>query len=125
MRYSNNRNLILSPICYASSPGTKAASFLKIGVGVRATAMGEAFTALADDGTALYWNPPGLTQLKTKGFSTTYNSWFEEIKQGYLSLVFPSLKGATGIGTNYVDMGTFEGRDEYGIILPEALELKI
>lgn len=108
--------LILTPdlICYANGPGTTTASFLKIGVGARAAAMGEAFTALASDGTSLYWNPAGLTQLKTKEISATYNSWFEEIKQGYLSLTFPSARGTMGLGTNYVDMGKLEGRDVEG-----------
>ncbi|TET12747.1 hypothetical protein E3J84_01080 [Candidatus Aerophobetes bacterium] len=48
---------ILTPnlIGYADSAGTTAASFLKIGVGTRAAAMGDAFTTLADDPTALYW----------------------------------------------------------------------
>ena len=106
--------LILNLICYANGPGTTTASFLKIGVGARAVAMGEAFTAVASDGTSLYWNPAGLTQLKTKEISATYNSWFEETKQGYLSLIFPSLRGTMGLGTNYVDMGKLEGRDVEG-----------
>ncbi|TET11110.1 PorV/PorQ family protein [Candidatus Aerophobetes bacterium] len=108
--------LILAPdlICYANGPGTTTANFLKIGLGARAVAMGEAFTALASDGTSLYWNPAGLTQLKTKEFSAAYNSWFEEIKQGYLSLIFPTLRGTMGLGTNYVDMGKLEGRDVEG-----------
>ena len=96
------------------TPGTTTASFLKIGVGARAAAMGEAFTAVASDGTSLYWNPAGLRQLKTKEFSATYNSWFEEIKQGYLSLTFPASIGTIGFGANYVDMGTLEGRDVEG-----------
>ena len=36
--------------------GTSAAQFLKLGVG-RAEGMGGAFTGLADDVTAIYWNP--------------------------------------------------------------------
>ncbi|MEO7424393.1 MAG: outer membrane protein transport protein [Fibrobacteria bacterium] len=35
----------------------------KTGVGARAIAMGEAFTAVADDYSALYYNPAGMTQL--------------------------------------------------------------
>jgi len=106
--------LILNLISYANGPGTATASFLKIGVGARAASMGEAFTALASDGTSLYWNPAGLAQLKTKEISATYNSWFEEIRQGYLSLIFPSLRGTMGLGTNYVDMGKLGGRDLEG-----------
>jgi long-subunit fatty acid transport protein len=34
------------------------------GIGVKAQAMGNAFTAVADDYSASYWNPAGLTQLK-------------------------------------------------------------
>lgn len=70
--------------------------------------MGKAFTALASDGTSLYRNPAGSTQLKTKETSATYNSWLEEIRQGYLSLTFPSSRGTMGLGTNYVDMGDLE-----------------
>ncbi len=98
----------------AGGPGTTAANFLKIGVGARATAMGGAFTALADDGTSLYWNPAGLAQIKGGELSATYNLWFEDIRQGYLGIGFPSLGGTLGLAANYVDMGTFEGRDEAG-----------
>jgi long-subunit fatty acid transport protein len=35
----------------------------KTGVGARAMGMGEAFTAVADDYTSLYYNPAGMTQL--------------------------------------------------------------
>jgi hypothetical protein len=41
-----------------------AAEFLRIGVGARALGMGGAFTALADDGSAAYWNPAGLLSLE-------------------------------------------------------------
>ena len=44
-----------------SKSGTTAAQFLKIGIGPRAIAMGSAFTATANDLTAIYWNPAGLS----------------------------------------------------------------
>ena len=108
--------LILTPnlISYANGPGTTTANFLKIGIGARATAMGEAFTALANDGTSLYWNPAGLIQIKERELSATYNLSFQEIRQGYLGFTYPSFKGIVGLGANYVDMGEIEGRDEEG-----------
>ena len=106
--------LVLANCTYAGGPGTTAANFLKIGVGARATAMGGAFTALADDSTSLYWNPAGLAQMKAGELSATYNLWFEDIRQGYLGMGFPSLGGTLGLAANYVDMGTLEGRDEAG-----------
>ncbi len=40
-----------------------AGDFLSIGVGARALGMGGAFTSIANDVTAGYWNPSGLTEL--------------------------------------------------------------
>ena len=41
------------------------ASFLKIGVGARACGMSSAFTAVADDPSAMHWNPAGLAMVKS------------------------------------------------------------
>ena len=106
--------IILSSVCYANGAGTTGANFLKIGVGARAAAMGEAFTAVTDDSTSLYWNPAGLTRVKGREFSAMYNVWFEGIGQGYVSAGFPLLGGTMALGINYVSMGDFDGRDESG-----------
>lgn len=39
------------------------------GTGAKATAMGGAFIGLADDYSAVFWNPAGLTQMKESSFS--------------------------------------------------------
>src|SRR5262245_40304659 len=62
----------------AVSNGTQAGSFLLIGDGARAAAMGEAFTGLADDVTAASWNPAGLTQLDGLETSLSYADWFAD-----------------------------------------------
>lgn len=43
-----------------------AGEFLRVGAGARALGMGGAFLAVADDATAGYWNPAGLTYLRNK-----------------------------------------------------------
>ncbi|MFA7073781.1 MAG: hypothetical protein WC234_01170 [Endomicrobiaceae bacterium] len=58
--------LILADNIYA---GTDAAAFLKKSVGAKAIAMGGAFTSIADDTTAIYWNPAGLA--KTQMYSVS------------------------------------------------------
>ncbi|HQJ96722.1 MAG TPA: hypothetical protein PLN17_06340, partial [Candidatus Cloacimonas sp.] len=40
--------------------GRYAGDFMMIGSGVRPLGMGGAFSSLADDGSAIYWNPAGL-----------------------------------------------------------------
>ena len=47
----------------ADTKGTSAAQLLKLGAGARATALGEAYTAAADDASAIYWNPAALTRI--------------------------------------------------------------
>ncbi len=44
--------------------GRYAGDFMQIGSGVRALGLGKAFTAVADDGSAIYWNAAGISQLK-------------------------------------------------------------
>ncbi|MGQ9604297.1 MAG: PorV/PorQ family protein [bacterium] len=54
--------LICSSVAFASD--SNAMPFLRMGVGARALAMGGAFTAIADDATAAYWNPAGLAKIE-------------------------------------------------------------
>jgi len=56
----------LIPVLGSQRAGTAMGQFLKIGVGGRAASMGEAFVAVANDASALYWNPAGITQLEKK-----------------------------------------------------------
>lgn len=106
--------LVLPSQVHGSGSGTTAASFLKIPVGARAAAMGEAFSAVADDATSLYWNPAGLVQVKGKEFSAVYNQWFTDIYQGYLGAALSIWRGTVAMGVNYVNMGKMERRDEWG-----------
>ncbi|MEW6606842.1 MAG: outer membrane protein transport protein [bacterium] len=52
------------------------------GLGAKALSMGGAFIGLADDWTAVYWNPAGLTQLKNKGIGLSLTQPNPKIKDG-------------------------------------------
>ena len=43
--------------------GTTTANFLEIGIGSGPSAMGEAYVAVANDVSSIYWNPAGLSYL--------------------------------------------------------------
>jgi len=63
--------MVLSAVAFADGIG--AFSAFKNGIGARALAMGGAFVAVADDATAMVWNPAGLAQLsdtRLAGMST-------------------------------------------------------
>jgi hypothetical protein len=68
--------------------GTIGAQFLKIGVGARASAMGDAFTSLADDASAAYWNPAGLARLNGNTIAIHHAAWPADLDLNAASYVF-------------------------------------
>lgn len=78
--------------------GTTAAEFLQIGIGARATAMGEAFTATVDDVTAIYWNPSGLARIGQLTFAAEYAQWLAGIDFNFFALAVPTNFGTFGVG---------------------------
>lgn len=70
--------------------GTTAAQFLRIGVGARARGMGGSFVALADDGSAHYWNPAGMTSFTGLGATFSHNVWALDITHEFVSLTIPA-----------------------------------
>ena len=78
-------SLIPVTTCIAADEGAHAAEFLSHGVGARALGMGSAFVAIADDATATYWNPAGLTKVKKHSFSAMYSDTFSTGDGSWLS----------------------------------------
>lgn len=58
-----------------SKVGTTAGQFLKIGVGARSIGMGGAFVAIANDVSAMFWNPAGLSRINTHEATFTHTNW--------------------------------------------------
>jgi long-subunit fatty acid transport protein len=99
-----NLFLLMTALCLCSAPafaqgtsgvskrGTTAAPFLSIPQGARALGMGGAFVAVANDASAMYWNPAGIADLTGISFSFDHTYWIADIKYNFL--------GATvGIGS--------------------------
>lgn len=78
----------LFPTLGGQRAGISTAQFLKIGVGGRAAAMGEAFVAIANDATALYWNPAGLVQFNQNQVLFSHTSWLVDINHDFLAAVY-------------------------------------
>ena len=103
--------LALSPVYSAGGPGTGAANFLKIPVGARETSLGGAFTAVADNANAVYYNPAGLGLLRNPEISFTQNNFVEGISQQWLSAAYPYKTGVFGLGINYLSVPAFDSYD--------------
>ncbi|MFC1522160.1 PorV/PorQ family protein [Elusimicrobiota bacterium] len=95
--------------------GTATAQFLKLGVGARAVAMGEAYSALADDATALYWNPAALNNLSKRSATFMHAAYIESSFFDYLAYSQPlNDKSAIGAGIQYLSVGSITETDETG-----------
>jgi len=70
--------------------GTTGMQFLKVGVGSRAVGMGEAFTAVANDASALFYNPAGLIQLKRAEAIFTWVEYPAGLNFAYIGGVIPT-----------------------------------
>lgn len=79
---------------FAESAG-QAGAYLKMGVGARALGMGSAFTALADDSTAAFWNPAGLAKLKKAEGSFMHADLSMDREYNFFNYAHP-LKGKDG-----------------------------
>lgn len=89
--------------------GTTAAAFLGIDVGPRAAAMGSSFVSVANDATAMYWNPAGISQIDNFNATFSNTKWIADLSFNFAGLVFP-LEGIGNVGLNatFLTMGEME-----------------
>src|SRR3954447_13844517 len=96
------RRLIFT-LLIASSPGAAAFAQSEPPVGVRATGMGGAFVAVADDASAVFWNPAGLASgsyfsvaLDDNRLETPSDSSFPHRRSAFMLAI-----GAPALGVSY------------------------
>lgn len=83
--------------------GRTAFQFVKIGIGARQTALGEASISSVRDVNAVFWNPAGISGIRSTEASFNYATWFADLKHfsgavalkwedvGFLALSYVSL----------------------------------
>ena len=70
-----------------SKAGTSAFSFLKVDFSARAVAMGGAFTGLANDESALYYNPAGVASFEENRYILAYHNYFVDLQSGFAGYI--------------------------------------
>lgn len=86
--------------------GTTAAKFLSIGIGPRAISMGGAFSAVANDASALYWNPAGIAYTDQFQAMFAYTGLYAGINLNYFGLIIPAGEsGNFGLNVTAVNYG--------------------
>jgi hypothetical protein len=101
-------------IAQAADNGTAAGDFLNIGVSARAAGLGGAYTSVADDAAAAYWNPGGLVSIESPQFIFSHFAWYQDISYEYLSVALPAGENfALSLNASYLNYGKIEGYDVY------------
>ena len=125
--------LLVPTVLQAQGSAGQAGEFLRWGVGSKALGLGRAFTSVADDASALYWNPAGLSALSRIGgtFMFTHVPMNEGASFNYLASAIPlrlffvnstSTSGLSnflqdlklGVGVLWHSLGEFEFYNEDG-----------
>jgi hypothetical protein len=95
--------------------GTTSAQFLTADVDARATALGQAASAVVDGATGLHWNPAALTRIERRSAVLMYAN---ELDVGHSDVLAYGhrldSRGVLGAGIQYHTLGALAGTDESG-----------
>ncbi|MFQ5864979.1 MAG: PorV/PorQ family protein [bacterium] len=104
--------LIFAPTYAQLGIGGTKSPFLS--VGARALALGNAYVALSEDATAVFWNPAGLDFLEKKGASFYYTNLIAGSNFSYVGLAYPTVSfGSIGFGWLRLGTGDIEERGSF------------
>lgn len=96
------------------------ANFLNFGAGARTMGMGRCGVGLADDASAPYYNPAGLSQLKPQEILFMHSALFMGTSFDYFSYVLPTSKsGSFAFSLMQARTGSIENRDASNTLLDE------
>jgi hypothetical protein len=99
--------------------GGASGEFLLLGAGARGTALGGAYSALATDVTAMYYNAAGLAQLARPGVMLTASSYIADTKYAWAGMAFPVAGGVRAIGLSLGSFG-FSNQPIYTLDAPDG-----
>jgi tetratricopeptide (TPR) repeat protein len=103
------------PMLHAQVGSGGTESNLSRGFGARAMGMGGAFTALADDPTAVFWNPAGLEFITQQNATFFHMSLIEGASYDFLGYVYPTYNlGTFGLGIGRIGVTDIQWKDNSG-----------
>ena len=89
-------------------------AFLKLGVGGRAIGMGEAYSALSDDASGMYYNPAGISFGAGDEVTLMHKQWVFGTTSEFLGSTVHSQNFTFGFGLNSTNVDGIEIRQQPG-----------
>jgi tetratricopeptide (TPR) repeat protein len=97
-------------------------SNLAFGFGARALALGHSYTALADDPTAVFWNPAGLENVQRQSLTLFHTSLWEGTMYDFIGYVYPTLNlGSFGVGLARIGVGGILETDINNVLINDNI----
>ncbi|MDD4857566.1 MAG: PorV/PorQ family protein [Candidatus Krumholzibacteria bacterium] len=105
---------------FAGEAGTSGFLFLRLGNGARASGMGEAFTAVADDATSIYYNPAGMANVAGVELNVTHTEWLQDIRFEQVTVLNEMFGGTAGISFTGVYYGSMDRYPDYAALVSDG-----
>ena len=106
----------IAPAAAVAATGETGFAFLRLGVGARPMGMGSAYVAIADDPTAVYWNPAGLAAVTNTQVTAMHNEWIQDFRQEFVGVGAKAGPGSLGFSFSGFYADELERRDETGVL---------
>ena len=107
---------LLIPCASAQEGSAGTTSLMNIGASARALGLGRAYVALADEPSAVFWNPAGLEYIPRLNISLLHIPLYEGAMYDFLGFVYPTLQfGTVGVGYARIGVGDIPVVNEFNV----------
>ncbi len=102
-----NSNVVaqLIPNLGGQRVGISAYQFLKIGVGARATGFGDSYIAVANDASALFWNPAALINMEQSQVILSHTKYVADLDHEFLGAAY-KFSSSDIVGISIISLST-------------------
>jgi len=97
--------LPLASVASGADDGGYAGASVQWGIGARPVAMGGAYAAIAEGPTGFWWNPAGISQVRTNGLEAAWRAMSMDRQAGYLAYLHPFGKEDAAMALGWVYAG--------------------
>ena len=103
--------LLIAPAAAWAEDGSAGLTFLKLGAGARAIAIGDAYVAVGGDASSIYWNPAGTVDVENIDVVLMHSEWFQGIRYDFAGGVSSDGVRAFGVAITGLYMDDLERRE--------------
>lgn len=106
--------LFIQPVIAETNNASTGLPFLTLGIGGRALGMGEAYTALSEDATGVFYNPAGISWGEENEILLMHKLWAFGTSTEFLGSTFHVTGLTFGLGLNSTTVDDIEIRQQPG-----------